>query len=193
MPFDVLTNILPPARLSEVLVQYGLTPVSNDALERHKRAQLERFGPSFWYRHHHWLGIGLLVSIGCMAATAGLSSQAAPGSPIPPYLTLGWMVVVALLIGGGTIRLRSGSHWEERWVPAAWLESYDVPPSIAARARLLQRDLPGSTLIMGELMQESVLLDPYLVLEHRGERICLGIWDGDEVIAEMAEDTASSI
>ena len=50
------------------------------------------------------------------------------------------------------------------------------------------RELPGATLILGELVQDTAVLDPYLLLTYRGERICLGIWDGDELIASMAED-----
>ena len=50
-------------------------------------------------------------------------------------------------------------------------------------ARALHRDLPGSTLILGELLQEEVVLDPYLLLEFDGECVCLGIWDGARIIA----------
>jgi hypothetical protein len=35
------------------------------------------------------------------------------------------------------------------------------------------------------------VLDPYLLLTYRGERVCLGIWDGDELIATMAEGQSS--
>lgn len=186
MPFDALTDVIPPTRFSNVLAHASLRPVSREALEAHKRAQLERFSPSFWYRHRRWLGIGLLASITTMAFVASWASQSvAPGSKLPVYIMTGWMAVITLLIGGDVMRLRSGSHWEERWIPAGWLESSEVPPSIAARARLLQADLPGSTLILGELVQDTAVLDPYLLLEYRGERICLGIWDGDEVIESI--------
>ena len=39
------------------------------------------------------------------------------------------------------------------------------------------------SLILGELLQEQVVLDPYLLLRYRGERVCLGIWDGRRVVA----------
>ncbi len=47
MPFDAL---LAPARqrlLAEILDEHGSTPVPLEALASHKRAQLERFAPSF--------------------------------------------------------------------------------------------------------------------------------------------------
>jgi hypothetical protein len=192
MPFDVLTNVISPARLSDVLTDAGLRPVSRETLEAHKRAQLERFGPSFWYRHHHWLGIGLLASIAGMVLTSSLATRvAASGSMLPFYLMMVWLLVVVMLISSGMIPLRSGSHWEERWIPVGLLETYGVPRSIAAEARLLLRELPGATLILGELVQDVAVLDPYLLLTYRGERICLGIWDGDELIASMREDQPS--
>ena len=79
-------------------------------------------------------------------------------------------------------------------MPGDWLEAQRVPPSIAAPARLLLRDLPGATLTLGELVQDAVVLDPYLLLEYQGERICLGIWDDDLVIASATErDFASGV
>jgi hypothetical protein len=73
------------------------------------------------------------------------------------------------------------------------LETYGVPRSIAAQARLLLRELPGAMLILGELVQDTAVLDPYLLLTYRGERICLGIWDGDDLIASMREDQPSGL
>jgi hypothetical protein len=36
---------------------------------------------------------------------------------------------------------------------------------------------------MGELMQESAILDPYLLLVLGEERVCLGVWDDAGIIA----------
>jgi hypothetical protein len=57
-----------------------------------------------------------------------------------------------------------------------------VPLGIARLARALQSEADGSELVLGELLQEQVVLDPYLLLRYRGERICLGVWDGRRVI-----------
>ena len=134
MPFDVLTNVIPPARLSDVLDHAGLKAVSRETLEAHKRAQLERFGPSFWYRHHHWLGTGLLASIGGMVLTSSLATRvAASGSMLPLCLIAVWLLAITMFVSSGTMPLRSGSHWEERWIPVGLLETYGVPRLIAAR------------------------------------------------------------
>jgi hypothetical protein len=39
---------------------------------------------------------------------------------------------------------------------------------------------------LGELLQEEVVLDPYLLLRCGGERVCLGIWDERRIIAAAA-------
>jgi hypothetical protein len=93
------------------------------------------------------------------------------------------MCLVAVITGTGLIRLRAGSHWRERWITASLLGEIGVPQPIAAAARMLQRDLPGSTLILGELMREETVLDPYLLLKYGDECVCLGIWEDGKVVA----------
>jgi len=39
------------------------------------------------------------------------------------------------------------------------------------------------TLLYGQLVQNEVVLDPYLVVQGSDGRYCLGIWENDEVIA----------
>jgi hypothetical protein len=87
--------------------------------------------------------------------------------------------MVALITGTGMIRLRAGSHWEERQV----LTFADAPEPIARVARLLKSEVPGARLILGELKREETVLDPYLLMEYQGECVCLGIWENDQVIA----------
>lgn len=184
MPFDALVAPERPQLLTEVIAATGIEPVSLEALEAHKDAQLERFAPSFWFRHQPVLPVALLGSVGAMAFTGGLAQRAlSDASPIPGWVTLGWMCVIGLLIGAGVFRVRAGAHWEERWVPSDWLPDLGVPQRIAALARDLTSQIPGSTLILGELKQEYVILDPYLLLERDGEQVCLGIWDGSDIVA----------
>ena len=184
MPFDALVAPPQPKLLSHVLAEHGVTPVGLEALAAHKQAQLERFAPSFWYRHQPVLPAALLGSVACMAATGGFAQRVLPDtSPVSGWLTLAWMCVIAMLIGAGVFRVRAGSHWEERWVPAEWLAGLGVPEPIARLARDLTRQVPGTTLILGELKQEYVVLDPYLLIECDDEQACLGIWDGEQIIA----------
>lgn len=117
MPFDALVAPSRPKTLSEVLLDHGVVGVNQTTLEAHKEAQLQRFAPSFWYRHQTLLPTALLGSIGCMAFSSGLAQRMLEaGSPVSGWLTLGWMGVIAMLIVAGVFRVRAGSQWEERWI-----------------------------------------------------------------------------
>jgi hypothetical protein len=184
VPFDLLAKSDRPRLLADRLAELAITPVDAATLEAHKQEQLRRFTPTFWHQHHAWLPVGLIGSIGCMAVSGGgAHAMLSPTSPLPSYLTLMWLGVFALLIAFGVFRAHGGARWEERWLPAAGLDDHDIPQPITRLATSLSRELPGSILIIGELLQEAVVLDPYLLLDHAGEQVCLGIWDGDRIIA----------
>jgi lysylphosphatidylglycerol synthetase-like protein (DUF2156 family) len=173
MPFDALLEPQRPRLLADILADQGIMPVPLETLAAHRQAQLERFAPSFWYQHQAWLPVGLIGSVLCMALSGGTSS----------WLTLFWVSVMTLLIVFGVFRVSAGARWEERVVAAQALIALGVPLGIARLACELQGQAEGSDLILGELLQEQVELDPYLVLRYRGERVCLGIWDGGRVLA----------
>ena len=179
MPFDALVGF-ERRTLAEALDRLAIAPVSWQRLDAHKRAQLSHFAPSFWHAHQTWLPIGLVGSVGCMAASGGLANRMA-FSNTASLLTLAWMGVIGLLIVFGVFRAHGGADWQERCITPAALRH--VPPPIAAVARALQEDLPDAALILGELKRQEVVLDPYLLLEHDGGRVCLGIWDGTRIIA----------
>jgi len=183
MPFDALVSPVRPRSLVDVLDEQRITTVPWAVLEAYKDAQLRRFPPGFWHHHQTLLPVGLLGSVGCMAASGGLANGMMPGALIPSYLTLIWLGVITMLIVFGVFRAHGGSRWEERLVTAHLLEELGVPEPIAATARVLHRALPGSALVLGELLQEEVVLDPYLLFEHDGQSICIGIWDRRRIIA----------
>ena len=183
MPFDALLLPPRPRLLAELLDEHGTTGVPLEALETHKQIQLERFAPSFWHQHQTWLPVGLIGSVTCMAVSGGLANGMAPASFLPSGLTLIWLSVMTLLIVFGVFRVTAGANWEEHWVAPEALADLGVPPGVAWLARSLLRAAPSATLILGELKRQEVVLDPYLLLECDGERVCLGIWDEDRIIA----------
>jgi hypothetical protein len=185
MPFDALVAVRQEKTLSDALEEHGLRPVSWETLAQHKAAQQRRFGPSFWYRHQTALSILLVVASPVAGAVAGASGGFNAHSGVLAITgSFVWMCMVALITGTGLVRLRAGSHWEERQIAVGLLG--DIPEPVARTARTLQRELPRSRLILGELKREETVLDPYLLFEYQGECVCLGIWDGDEVIASAA-------
>jgi hypothetical protein len=183
MPFDALLAPARPRLLAELLDEHGVSPVPLQRLVAHKQSQLERFASSFWHRHQTWLPVGLIGSVFCMALSGGLANGMLPGSLVPSWLSLSWLGVMALLIVFGVFRVSAGAHWEERYVAPDALNGLGVPAPIARLARDLQREAVGSALVLGELLQEEVVLDPYLLLECGGDRVCLGIWDERRIIA----------
>jgi hypothetical protein len=178
VPFDALVAPPEPKTLARALDDRYIVPIGWASLAAHKQAQLARYQPSFWQRHEAWLPIALVGSVGCMAASGGLTHGiVTDASPLSWCPTLIWMSSFALLIVFGVFRIRAGAHWQERNVPADDLDRLGVPKDIAVTANVLHRDLPGSELILGELIQEEVVLDPYLILRCNDEAVCLGIWD----------------
>ena len=183
MPFDALIAPARPRLLIELLDGQGVSPVPLQALAAHKQAQLERYAPSFWHQHQTWLPVGLIGSVFCMALSGGLANSTLADSLVPSWLSLFWLSVMALLVVFGVFRVSAGAKWEERVVTVEGLLAIDAPRRITLLARDLQRDAIGSTLVLGELLQEEVVLDPYLLLDIGGERVCLGIWDQGRIIA----------
>jgi hypothetical protein len=186
MPLDALSGTVGAESLAISVEQRHIKPVDWNTLAAHKQAQLQKFGPSFWYKHQRSLEFTLIGSIGFLALTAGAAnSLMQPSSPVSIWISMAWMCLVALIVSGVS-RVRAGSHWEERRLPIDMLETSGVPQPIAAMARSMHREMPGSRVILGELIRESVVLDPYLLLVQGEERVCLGLWDYTGIIASAS-------
>ncbi len=209
MPFDALIAPPPPRTLDQALADHCLAPVGWARLAAHKQAQLGRFRPGFWQRHEAWLPIALVGSVGCMAASGGLTHGIGPleigalgigawgigawGIGVAAALlawspTLIWLGSFALLIVFGVFRGRAGAEWQQRNVTMDELDRLGVPAQIAATARMLVRELPEAELVLGELVEDAVVLDPYLIVRCNGAAACLGIWDDQGMIARAEVD-----
>jgi hypothetical protein len=189
VPFDALLAPPEPKTLARALDDRCVVPIDLESLAAHKQAQLAHYQPSFWHRHEAWLPIALVGSVGCMAASGGLTNGMAADASLRAWCpTLIWMSSFAMLIVFGVFRVRAGAYWQERTVPVEHLHRLGVPRDIAATARLLYRDLPEADLILGELIEQEVVLDPYLIIVSNSETACLGIWDDTGVIARAAVD-----
>jgi hypothetical protein len=183
MPFDALVAVPRQTQLSDALDAQNLNPVSLTTLAAHKVAQQQKFGPSFWFRHQAMVSITLVIMSPVVGALVGATQGFAPhSSAMTIAASFVWMCMVALITGTGLVRLRAGSHWEERRVSVTSLDSLGVPEPIARIARSLQSDVPDAKFILGELKRESAVLDPYLLIEHGKECACLGIWEDGHVV-----------
>ncbi len=120
MPFDALVAVTRHRTISDALHDHDVTPVSLEALAVHKAEQQRRFGPSFWYRHQSALSIMLVAASPVVGGIAGLSGGFSAHTGVLAITgAFTWMCMVALLTGTGLVKLRAGSHWEER-VGTVW-------------------------------------------------------------------------
>ena len=117
MPFDALVAVTRQKALSDALDDHRLNPVSWETLAAHKVEQQRRYGPSFWYRHQAVVSIMLVVASPAAGAIAAASGGFTAHSGVLAITgSFVWMCMVALITGTGLVRLRAGSHWEEREV-----------------------------------------------------------------------------
>lgn len=188
MPFDALVAAPRQTAILDAFNTLGVTPVPWATLAEHKLAQQRKFGPSFWFRHQTQVSIALIAASPVAGAVVGAVQGFTPhSSALAVASSFIWMCVVALLTGTGLVKLRAGSHWAERCVTADDLDDLQVPRPIAFLARSVQRMVPETGLVLGELKQDHTVLDPYLLIEAGDESYCLGIWDEGKVIARPTQ------
>lgn len=181
MPFDganlIAEKLLlsPQATLETALAASGLEPVEPHILSRHMAEQVRRHPAGWAYRHQRAVELaqvavlvaGVVLFVGLFSADrvawGAAAALAAFGSGILPML----------------IPTKGPARWRERGVD----DLRDVPEEIRERALRLQRRLPDISYTIGELYQDRIRLDPYLLVEYGEARAILGIWDSDAVIA----------
>jgi hypothetical protein len=184
MPFDALVAAPRQSDLFDALDTHRIVPVPWATLVDHKLAQQKKFGPSFWFRHQTKVSIALIGTSPVVGTIVGALQGFSPhSSALAVASSFMWMCMVAMLTGTGLVKLRAGATWEERRVTPYELDELRVPSQIATIARSLQRKVPDATIVLGELKRHEAVLDPYLLIEHRDWRICLGIWEDEKVIA----------
>lgn len=153
----------------------GLEPVAPGLLERHKAEQVRR-NPAGWaFRHQQAIA---LVQVVVLLASVGLFVVMLSAHEVPWGFAAG-LAMFALSSSVLFFPVKGPAQWRER-VSA---DLREVPPPIREAAEMLHSRLPVVGFVVGELFQDRIRLDPYLVAEYGDARVVLGIWDGDEVIA----------
>lgn len=176
MPFDGANFALSePDLLESAVYASGLRPIDSCFVERHKAEQIRSHPASWAYRHQQAVA---LAQVAVLLASVGLFVVLLSAHEVP------WGFVAGLAMFG----LGSSALFFPVKGPALWRERETgdlsgVPAVIRQSAEQLRNRLPGVGFIVGELYQEQVRLDPYLVAEYGTARVVLGIWDGDRVIA----------
>jgi hypothetical protein len=180
MPLDTLTfdNPLMGIRLIQTARAIGLSPIPEKTLNKHRAEQIIKHPPGFFYRNQAAFGLTSLALFLLSLFFIGLGVWSFPVLLLPGFGCL--LGLVCLL----TVAESKGpAHWHEGVVALEDMEEIGVPRPIADAARIM-----GSAVqvdfIKGTLIQEKVVLDPYLYAQDaQFNRVILGIWDGDTVIA----------
>jgi hypothetical protein len=182
MPFDGQNAALTlPDTLAAALIEGAVETVEPHVLEAHKAHEQQRYPAGWFYRHRVAVQITsiTLLSLGTVAG-AGLFIL------INAALGVGlWLLTLAFAIAQSAITVRGPALWRER----AIMDLDVVHPAVRASAERLQERLPGVSFRLGELIQDRVTLDPYLLAEYGNERAILGIWDGDRLISPRSNTT----
>ena len=180
MPFDGRNATLIPDTLEAALFETGIEPVRSHALCAHKAEELRYHPASWFYQHRRAVEvIGLvLLAFGSVAALTLVSLDHPVLSLI---VALGMLGVV---VAPSVVPVRGPALWRERVI----YQLTAVHPVIRESAVRLQERLPGIRFKLGELVQDRVVLDPYLIAEYRDQSAILGVWDGHRLIAPRPND-----
>ena len=173
MPFDG-AGLTPRQMLESAALADGIGIVDLGFLEAHKADQIGRHPPGWLYRHAFAVRFGQsFLLIGGAVALDLLGASGATALGIAVALLAFGLAVAPLFLA-----TRGPARWEER---LDW-DLRQAHPAVRESALRLKQNLPQVRFFTGELFQERVKLDPYLVAEYRGARILLGIWDDERLI-----------
>jgi len=176
MPFDGATFVLSEQDVLEsAMSASGLEPVDPCFLYRHKAEQIRLHPPGWAYRHQQAVA---LAQVAVLLASVGLFVVLLSAHLIPSGVGAG-----LAMFGLGSSALFLPVKGPARWRERATDDPREAPPAIREAALRLQRRLPEIRFVVGELFQDRIRLDPYLVAKYGNARVVLGIWDGHEVIA----------
>jgi len=192
MPFDNLpvsgtVFSTPPLTLAATVQHLGIAPVPHQILLAHKISQLHKY-PGNWWFHHTALGsifvvisffVSILFASGCLIS-AMMSVHAGDYDVALILAVLGG--AAAIIVNGILIPIALSKKLKG---PAIWIEHTGigmlttVPSSMAGLVWQIKTLLPRVIIVVGELRQESVSLDPYLLVRYGIEEIVIGIWDDE--------------
>jgi hypothetical protein len=176
MPLDGSHFVIPAQEMLEAAAKAaGIEPLSPEVLDRHKQEQLRRHPASLAYRHHRPIELALAIVL--VSGVIGFFVLFSARLPIAGCAAGAIGLLAA--VGPMLVPVRGPSRWRER----AATDLLEVHPAVREKALQLKQHFPDADFVVGELFQDKVKLDPYLVAEFYGGRLVLGIWDGDRLIA----------
>ncbi|HEX5326996.1 MAG TPA: hypothetical protein VFW75_10050 [Acetobacteraceae bacterium] len=165
--------------LAEALDHLGITPVPLALLDAHRHEQVRIHPASFLYRHR-W--IAPLLTVSSFAVSVAGAALVGTSVAAVSVILAGMLPALAGIVLASR-KVRGEAYWVEKRMLERDLATARVPAEIREIAHATKREFAPARLIVGELRQDTVVLDPYLIAEYGEVRAVLGIWDGEQVIA----------
>jgi hypothetical protein len=201
MPFDGIAVRRHASALADAAADLGIRGISEAVLIRHKQAEAAKYRHgNFLYRHQagmmvvlDTLAVGGLVG---MMATVGILVMGVVFAPVAALFGVLFYVLpgaVASMIVAGVLMEVLHVRGPAEWVETDMMNTARVPmprpiKDVVTRVKrtLLARGAWDGQYVItyGELVQDSHVLDPYVLVQNRrtGERLILGIWIDDTVL-----------
>lgn len=153
----------------------GLKPIDPQMLEAHKAEQIRRHPAGWAYRHRRAVELAQVAIL----LTAVVAFFVLFAAHCFAWASAAGMMTVASAVLPMSVPVRGPAWWRE----SVAFDLREVHPAVRDKALRLKHELPGIGFRTGELYQDRIRLDPYLIAEYRDARIVLGIWDEDTLIA----------
>lgn len=181
MPLDMRQT-----SLADLATQVGVTPIANDLLERHKVAEIEKHPGSWIYAHSIYFEIlfNIALTFAVLGTTTGVTLtfvclflDLRDDALIPAVLGLVSFGIACVLISRQGYRTYGPGRWVETILSwRVFLNDATIPKQARDIVRLIGHD-PDVQIVKGELVRNSVVLDPYLVMRRGDEQIVIAVWD----------------
>lgn len=161
----------------------ALDPIPDAVLCEHKAEQLRLNQPGWLYEYRFAVQLSaIFMAIALLVITVLLMADARYVSGAGALICL---MVFLLFMDSGKLVAKGPPVWQETPVKADLglaLAPDGIPVRVWGAMARLQAELPEVEFKMGRMMREEIVIDPYIVAKYGNTEICLGIWEGDDVI-----------
>ena len=177
MPVDGRVAVTIRDNLELAIIESGVEAVDPAVLDAHKATEIQKHPADWLYRHRRAVQVtSLVLLIAGLVAGIALASAEHQGLAL-----LVAFLPPSFIIAQSNVSVRGPAVWRERTINDLSV----AHPAIQRAAWRLQERLPEVSFRLGELIQGRTTLDPYLIAEYRNQRVVLGIWDGECLIAQL--------
>lgn len=195
---DVDSDIITLARAAEIL---GITPIPQSRLDAHKQSEVRKHRGT-WVGRHPDLADALLRFYAVVAMFGGVLgmlviifslTDSLISNSSPNQWLLGVSSGCIITFTGSIVLCCMIMDWDKiylaqaKWIETEQLYRITIPADIRRLGNHIKSLVPEAHLVVGTLVQEKVILDPYLLMRcDKQPDLIVGIWD-DAGILQIAK------